>query len=195
MVHGFYMLRNVKISIYKKAIFRESMFFMKYERYVKVLRKPSKKKKREKKMGYALFTARKLSLTTRLNNCNALLASNSERTNALTTSIFAKQSEADMKKINANIKAYNEYEKAMDAAGDDEKKQNDAQTELTTALNNAEKESTMSNIRIQMLQQQQNVLDQEKNRLETQLKAYQQELESVEKGEEAGIKSATPKFS
>lgn len=145
-------------------------------------------------MGFATLTAKKFSLTARLNNCNALLASNTERTNKLTTNIFAKQSAADMAKVNANTNAYKKYEKAMNEAGDDEEKQNKAQMDLTNALNKAEKESTMSNIHIQMLQQQQTTLDQEKNRLETQAKAYQQELDAAEKGEESGIKSATPKF-
>ena len=52
----------------------------------------------------------------------------------------------------------------------------------------------MSNVEIQKLNQKQTILDQERQRLQTQLTAYQNELTNVEKAEESAIKNATPKF-
>ena len=55
-------------------------------------------------MGYALFTARKLSVTTRLNMCNANLACNTEKTYSLSNSIFVQQSKRDLE-LNLGINA------------------------------------------------------------------------------------------
>ena len=146
-------------------------------------------------MGYALFTARKLSVTTRLNTCNAQLASNTEQTYTLTSNIFAKQSQAALDSSMASQKAYKAYEDAVskDGATDDDKTKADAA--LKTALAKAEQKSAQTNNEIQQLNLEQTRLDQQKKRLETQLNAYQNELSNVEKAEETGIKNATPKFS
>ena len=79
-------------------------------------------------MGYALFTARKLSVTTRLNTCNAQLASNTEQAYTLTSNIFAKQSQAALDSSMASQKAYKAYETAISKEGatDDDKTKADA---------------------------------------------------------------------
>lgn len=145
-------------------------------------------------MGYALFTARKLSVTTRLNACNAQLTSNTERTYSLTNTIFAKQSKAALDSSLASQKAYKAYEDVVSKDGVSEDEKTKADAALKTALAKAEKESTQSNAEIQQLNLEQTRLDQEKKRLETQLNAYQNELGNVEKAEESGIKNSTPKF-
>ena len=147
-------------------------------------------------MGYALFTARKLSLSTRINMCNANLTSNTEKTYALSNSIFTQQSKAALELTTASQNAYSVYEKAVSDANE-KNKGNDAAIDtavLQKALKAAELKQTMTNVEIQKLNQKQTILDQERQRLQTQLTAYQNELTNVEKAEESAIKNATPKF-
>ncbi len=143
-------------------------------------------------MGYALFTARKLSLTTRLNQSNAQLMSNSERANSLTVSIYAKQSASALDKATKSQEAYKEYSSAIQGA--DETAKSEAQAVLNEALAEIDTQSAMTDAEIQQLNMQQTCLDQERERLQTQLNSYQNELESVEKAEEEAIKNAAPKF-
>ena len=63
------------------------------------------------------------------------------------------------------------------------------------ALKEAELKQTQTNTQIQQLNQKQTLLDQERQRLQTQLNAYSNELSNVEKAEESAIKNSTPKFS
>ena len=153
-------------------------------------------------MGYALFTARKLSLSTRINMCNANLTSNTEKAYALSNSIFTQQSKAALELTTASQNAYSVYEKAVSDANEKNKGNdaaidtavNAAEAVLQKALKAAELKQTMTNVEIQKLNQKQTILDQERQRLQTQLTAYQNELTNVEKAEESAIKNATPKF-
>ena len=52
-------------------------------------------------MGYALFTARKLALQSRVNNLNAQLMAISNQQNALTDQITNKQMMSDLRSANA----------------------------------------------------------------------------------------------
>ena len=154
-------------------------------------------------MGYALFTARKLSVTTRLNMCNAILACNTEKTYSLSNSIFVQQSKRDLELSTATQNAYSVYEKAVTTANEQNKGNTDAintavsaaDAVLQKALKEAEAKQTQSNVEIQKLNQKQTLLDQERQRLQTQLNAYSNELSNVEKAEESAIKNSTPKFS
>ena len=154
-------------------------------------------------MGYALFTARKLSVTTRLNMCNANLAWNTEKTYSLSNSIFVQQSKRDLELSTATQNAYSVYEKAVTTANEQNKGNTDAintavsaaDAVLQKALREAEAKQTQSNVEIQKLNQKQTLLDQERQRLQTQLNAYSNELSNVEKAEESAIKNSTPKFS
>ena len=154
-------------------------------------------------MGYALFTARKLSISTRLNMCNANLACNTEKTYSLSHSIFVQQSKRDLELSTATQNAYSVYEKAVTDAnskyGSDTEKINaatsQAESVLQKALKEAELKQTQTNTQIQQLNQKQTLLDQERQRLQTQLNAYSNELSNVEKAEESAIKNSTPKFS
>ena len=62
-------------------------------------------------------------------------------------------------------------------------------------MKEAELKQTQTNTQIQQLNQKQTLLDQERQRLQTQLNAYSNELSNVEKAEESAIKNSTPKFS
>ena len=154
-------------------------------------------------MGYALFTARKLSVSTRLNMCNTNLACNTEKAYSLSNSIFVKQSKRDLELTTATQNAYAVYEKAVSDANStyegNTEKINAAVTAadavLQKALKEAEFKQTQSNTEIQQLNQKQTLLDQERQRLETQLNAYTNELSNVEKAEESAIKNSAPKFS
>ena len=192
------LLTFVNINIYKKAIFYISHTLYQC-REIEVLRKLQRG---EIKMGYALFTARKLSLSTRINMCNANLTSNTEKTYALSNSIFTQQSKAALELTTASQNAYSVYEKAVSDANEKNKGNdaaidtavNAAEAVLQKALKAAELKQTMTNVEIQKLNQKQTILDQERQRLQTQLTAYQNELTNVEKAEESAIKNATPKF-
>ena len=141
-------------------------------------------------MGYALFTARKLSVNTRLNSCNANLMSLTEKEFALTQSIFVKQQAASTKANKANLEALQEYNSALQNGEDSTK----AKAALDEKMAKIQEQTTMDDAEIFGLNQQQTLLDMEKKNLETQLKAFQNELDSVQKAEENAIKGSTPKF-
>ena len=143
-------------------------------------------------MGYALFTARKLATTTRLNNCNANLMSITEKEYSLTASIFAKQSASALDSTKASQAAYAQYESAIKNGGDSSKET--AEAALNSALAEIDVQTAMTDAEIQTLKQQQTMYDLQKKNLQTQLNAYQNELDAVEKAEENAIKGSTPKF-
>lgn len=149
-------------------------------------------------MGYALFTARKLSLTSRLNLCNAQVMSNTERANALTNTIYAIQNKSAMDKSMQSQEAYAKYAKevkGLDSESEDYQKQKTAaEATLNEALAKIDTDSAMTDAEIQGLNMQQTLLDQQKKTLETQLNAYNNELDAVKKAEEDAIKNSAPSY-
>lgn len=137
-------------------------------------------------MGYALFTARKLALQSRVNNLNAQLMAISNQQNALTDQITNKQMMSDLRSANAAANAYSIFQ----SSGQSDK---DTATLQSTLAQN-EKTKTMSNIEITNLQSKVNALDTTREALETQLNAASNELQQVEKAEESAIKNATPQY-
>ena len=137
-------------------------------------------------MGYALFTARKLALQSRVNNLNAQLMAISNQQNALTDQITNKQMMSDLRSANAAENAYSIFQ----SSGQSDK---DTATLQSTLAQN-EKAKTMSNIEITNLQSKVNALDTTREALETQLNSASYELQQVEKAEESAIKNATPKY-
>ena len=137
-------------------------------------------------MGYALFTARKLSLQTRVNQLNAQLMAISNQQDALTQKITNKQIETNLKIANSNTKAYSIFASSSQSTADS--------TKLNKTLSDNELASTLSNVEIQGLQAKVDVLDTTRQSLQTQLTAAQNELSQVEKTEESAIKNATPKY-
>ena len=69
-------------------------------------------------MGYALFFARKLSLTARVNGLNAQLMSISQQQMDLTNKISAKQNAANLRTAVANKNAASIYTSALKSGGD-----------------------------------------------------------------------------
>lgn len=137
-------------------------------------------------MGYALFTARKLSLQTRVNQLNAQLMAISNQQDALTQKITNKQMETNLKIANSNTKAYSIFASSSQSTADS--------TKLNKTLSDNELASTLSNVEIQGLQAKVDVLDTTRQSLQTQLTAAQNELSQVEQTEESAIKNATPKY-
>lgn len=150
-------------------------------------------------MGYALFTARKLSVTTRLNSCNAQLMSLTEKEYSLSSSIFAKQNASALNSTKASQEAYTKYANTVNGLDSTSENYNsakkDAENELNKALAEIDTQTAMSDAEIQELNQLQTNYDLQKKRCETQLNAYQNELESVEKAEQNAIKKSAPNFS
>lgn len=143
-------------------------------------------------MGYALFTARKLCLTARVNNLNAQLMTISNQRDALTNQITQKQTAANIRTANANSKAAANYASIMQ--GDDEKAKETAEADYNKTVSDNEVANTMTNLEIQALQAKDNALDTTQKSIQTRLTAAQKELEAVEKAEESAIGNATPKY-
>ena len=142
-------------------------------------------------MGFAIFTLRKLTLTARINQCNAQAMINSERANVLTQKIYAKQNAQNLERSQATLQAYQQYKSAVDEGVEFAT----AKVSLDEELAKIDLDSVASNTEIQELNLMQNILDMERQTLETQLTAYSNELENVKKAEETAIKNSIPKFS
>lgn len=141
-------------------------------------------------MGYALFFARKLSLTARVNGLNAQLMSVSQQQMDLTNQISAKQNAVNLRTAVANKNAASIYAKALQSGGDSAA----AEANYNDAVSSNDLQATIDNVEINSLNQQQTALDTQRKTLETQLNAAQNELQQVEKAEESAIKNATAKY-
>lgn len=145
-------------------------------------------------MGYALFTARKLALTTRLNTCNANLMVVSQKGMNLTQSIYEKQSAMNLETATTASNAYQAYSNTMSQANLTDAQKTQAEAQLKAALAQNEQKSAAATAELQALNIKQTAYDLEKKRLETELNAYNNELENVKKAETDAIKNSTPKF-
>lgn len=134
-------------------------------------------------MGYALFTARKLNLTTRVNQLNAQLMSISQQQMDLANQQSAYESAYSLRSATAYSQLASDY-----AAGTIDEKAFEAGKAQQSVF------STQSDAQIQALASKQNALDIQRESLETQLNAAQSDLESVEKAEGDAIKNATPGY-
>ena len=141
-------------------------------------------------MGYALFFARKLSLTARVNGLNAQLMSISQQQMDLTNKISAKQNAANLRTAVANKNAASIYTSALKSGGDTQA----AEATYNEAMSSNDLQNAIDNVEINNLNQQQTALDTQRKTLETQLNAAQNELINVEKAEESAIKNSTAKY-
>lgn len=145
-------------------------------------------------MGYALFTARKLSLNARVNNLNAQLMTISNQRDSLTRQIAAKQNAANLRTAQAKADAANVFSQALESDSSTEARTK-AENDYNKTIADNEVLNSISNFEIAALEAQDNVLDNSQQSIQTRLTAAQKELESVEKAEESGIKNASPKYS
>lgn len=151
-------------------------------------------------MGYALFTARKLSLTSRVNQMNAQLMKISQQQMNLANEISKKEQANNLALSSKNNQALSVFQSAvsgLDASGDSNvynKAFTEAQNAYNSALSQNTVDSTMSDADIDALRDQDNMLDLQRESLETQLTAAQEELNAVKKAEGEAIKNATPTY-
>ena len=152
-------------------------------------------------MGYALFTARKMSLQAKINDYSLKLSQISNEQDKLTQQLAAKQQQTNtLTNIGNSLGTFGSVGGAVvggilggipgalalgklggglgSAAG-------------TGISNGATASQNMQQAQISAKEKQ---LDTEKLRIDTLLKKAQQELQSVEKSEETAIQSATPKY-
>jgi len=173
-----------------QSVYTKGQFLKRKILYKDVEREKTKREFGERKMGYALFTARKLALTARVNNLNSQLMQLQNQKTQLTNQIANNQNMANLQAatqqqqlasiFSTNIQSGMDYSQAL------VNYQNSmAQISLT---------STQNNMSITALQSQDNVLDTQIGQLQTQLNATSQELESVKKAEESSIKNSTVKY-
>ena len=141
-------------------------------------------------MGYALFTARKLSLTSKVNQMNAQLMSISQRQMDIANQIATKESANALRTSATNAQAYSVFEASI-KNGDDATQ---AQATLDKSLADNAAKTTLYDVEIQQLEARQTQIDLNKQNLETQLTAAQKELEAAEKAEESAIKNSTPSY-
>lgn len=152
-------------------------------------------------MGYMLFTARKLSLTTRINQANARLMLISQHHTNIDNNIAQLQSLNALKQTKENTAAYKEYEENMasiDISSSDSasylSKQLEYQIQLSQALNGISSKHQMSNSQINILEAQASQLDIQQKRLQTELDSMTAELKNVEEAEGKAIEASAPKF-
>jgi hypothetical protein len=139
-------------------------------------------------MGYALFTARKLALNTRVNNLNAQLMMVENQQEAITNKTTMKKYQSQLETNKTMSSLYSDLATAT-ANGTDT-------SDIYQSIYDAQMKTsfTKEDAEIQTLTDESNALDTLRESLETQLKAAQNELESVEKAEESAIKSSTPSY-
>ena len=176
-------------SIY--AIFLSSLFLIKYDR----------EKDRRKEMGYALFTARKMSLQSKVNQYNLQLMQIANKETELT------QKTARLQKRNNRIDAAQNKGSAVAKIGGTVlggvfggvlgagigSSLGEGFGDLANSAIDKGQQAYTEYQETELARQQQE-LDTEKQRINTLLSAAQNELQQVEKAEESAIKSATPKY-
>ena len=160
-------------------------------------------------MGYAILTMRKLSLRSRINQCNANLMIFSQRhldyatrkgeiqvekaTMTANAALgranaqrdwFSSHSISNYTASDENGSSYEQYQAAYQAAAS-----NWTVDEAQAKVDEADFEN-----QIQEISALENALELQKKALETEVQAYQAEYETVEKSESHEIKAATPRY-
>ena len=151
-------------------------------------------------MGYAVFTARKLMLTSRINNLNFRLMCLSQQKQSLAQLSSTMQSSFGQLSMNMNSMCQQNLIGAM-LGGSYNGTSGNNQTQMMNYMGNMY-QMQLNNNYIQQMQQsmmapvamQDNAIDMEMKTIETQLQAARAELDSVEKHEGEEIKKSAPKF-
>lgn len=196
-VQGYKIKKYQKLKIYTRyirsiyAIFLSSLFLIKYDR----------EKDRRKEMGYALFTARKMSLQSKVNQYNLQLMQIANKETELT------QKTARLQKRNNRIDAAQNKGSAVAKIGGTVlggvfggvlgagigSSLGEGFGDLANSAIDKGQQAYTEYQETELARQQQE-LDTEKQRINTLLSAAQNELQQVEKAEDSAIKSATPKY-
>ena len=158
-------------------------------------------------MGYAIFTMRKLSLRTRINQANAQLMILSQRQLNYATQKTQVQIAASTTSAAATLESAKKRQEAikefLNADGTlkkdyDAEKLNAALTAATTTTDVDDAETKVQQAlyeaQIQEISIYENQIEIQKKALETEVQAYQSEYEMVEKSETGEIKASAPKY-
>jgi hypothetical protein len=142
-------------------------------------------------MAYAIFTARKLQLRSRLNQLNYQLMMKTQQQQNLTDLAMGVQASNALDSYNKRMeisKKYSDIIKANGALSDTDSFNYDEEIAKLTMVDK------MSQQQFSSLSGAGNAIEMEMQVLQTHIKETQSELESVEKAEEDGIKSCAPKY-
>lgn len=152
-------------------------------------------------MGYALFTCRKLMLQKRLNQVNYRQLAYQQKRNELVNqaaNIEMKLAARDMKYQQDMLAKQTEIFGDLTAGGGNSQISDDQMRLYETTMAQMEtkykSDTSIENMTLKSLSAQENVIDLEIKKLDTQVKEITTEMEGVEKAEENGIKNSTPKY-
>lgn len=152
-------------------------------------------------MGYAIFAARKLMLTNRVNNLNFRIMCLSQQQQSLADISGRMQQYFGMLSTNAS----NDMMQQMMAMQSGQQFNSGAMGAFGNLLgmggnmmagmyNQQQQISAMSQLMLKPVADAENQIECERKRLETQLAAAQKELEKVEQAEEKAIERSAPKY-
>ncbi|MDD3237000.1 MAG: hypothetical protein PHV37_02755 [Candidatus Gastranaerophilales bacterium] len=156
-------------------------------------------------MGYALFTARKLMLQTRLNNYNYRLMSVSEQRNQMVEQETNLQMKSSFNSSTNSIfladqqeKMYNDILTKSQSGELDSGAVDQAQQKLENYINKMQAQSQLQSSadasQLKAIQMVENQLDLQQKKLTTQIQATTAEMEKVEQAEEKAIEKSAPKY-
>ena len=196
------------------AILKSKLFLFIYEELINTRGRPA--------MGYAIFTARKLMLTNRINQLNFRIMQLSQQQMTLSNNAAKlERALANQKNVFQTIGNIYQTSLTMQQQAYTSSLFNAAQKDGTVNASTMQQFATLGlngmfnfattplGMMMGMMQQQQEMVNQtkleqikdmenqielERKSLETQLKAAQAEMQEVEKAEENQIKNAAPKF-
>ena len=136
-------------------------------------------------MGYAMFCSRKIMLVSQINDLQYRL-----------TELTMKQQ--DLSQLSSAYTTHSAYTTQAQTYYNFTTREFD-QAALDQAIANASPNADVNSLQdpngtLKRISNAEKQIEMESKRLQTQLQAKQTELEAVEKGEEQGIKNATPKY-
>lgn len=155
-------------------------------------------------MGYAIFTFRKLMLTNRVNNLNYRLMVLSQRKQTMSDHLATMQQQQGIQTAYMGMMFKSAMNQSIFGVMQGP---NMAPEQRYFVMQQVQQEGMMkqqmANMFVQAQNEQQlqgahlteNAIDMEMKAIETQIKAAQKELESVEKAEDKQIEQSTPKYS
>ena len=130
-------------------------------------------------MGYAMFCSRKIMLVNQINDLQYRL-----------TELTMKQQDLSQLSSAYTTQAQQYYNFTTGVIDDDKLNQFISDCGINSGVNSIQDPLGT----LQKISNAEKQIEMESKRLQTQLQAKQTELEAVEKGEEQGIKNATPKY-
>lgn len=142
-------------------------------------------------MGYALFTARQMTLQARVNSLNSQLMSLSNKQTAIANQISQNQNLSNMQSAYAQQQQASLFSQNLNGGMD----YTQAFANYQAQMAQSSLTSTTNNVSIEALKAQESALDTQRQTLTTTLNAANEELNQVKSAQEKAIKNSTVKFS